>query len=164
MDGGNKRQKTSDDQADREEYQPLICKGIEPMDRCVVRMWGLPWRCTTDEVLDFFGDKKVNKNSVVFGVKLDEDNRRDGRGAIIAEDEDEALAIVDELNKQHIGSRFIILTTIPYKQYLSFNEARSGGGQDRPERKTVVLADCGLENSNMTKALVFRGLPFRITE
>ena len=51
-------------------------------------MRGLPWRVTDEEVFEFFKDYKIHQDSLRYGTG--EDDRRNGFGAILFEDEDNA--------------------------------------------------------------------------
>jgi RNA recognition motif-containing protein len=64
-------------------------------------MRGLPYRATDEEVMDFFKDYKVKEDSLQWG--LGEDGRKNGWGAILLENEDEASRAAEGLNKQYIG-------------------------------------------------------------
>ena len=128
-------------------------------------MRGLPYRATDEEVTDFFNEYKIKEDSLQWG--LGSDGRKNGWGAILLESEDEASRAAENLNKQYIGSRWIGTSVMTYADWKKFNAAQQGGG-DRSssggggfERKTLKLSSV-VNDDNIAKALVLRGLPFRV--
>jgi RNA recognition motif-containing protein len=85
-----------------------------------LKMRGLPWRVTDEEVHEFFKDFKIHQDSFLYGIG--EDDRKNGFGAILFEDEDEAAKAMDALQRQYIGQRFIILYPLNYGRWKSFPE------------------------------------------
>lgn len=84
-------------------------------------MRGLPYRATDEEVQEFFKDFKMKEDSIQYG--LGADGRKNGWGCVLMEDEDNASRAAEELNRQNIGSRFILLNVMSYKDYKRFNAA-----------------------------------------
>lgn len=80
---------------------------------------GLPWKVTMEEVAEFFQKHKVVEGSIVLGQG--EDGRRNGWGTCLFESEDEAQRACEELDKEYIGERYIMLYQKSYKDYLKFN-------------------------------------------
>jgi RNA recognition motif-containing protein len=62
-----------------------------------VKMQGLPFRASVDEVTDFFRDYKYVDGSVIFG--LGEDGRKNGFGAVLFEDDEQASTAAEAMNK-----------------------------------------------------------------
>lgn len=129
-------------------------------------MRGLPYRATDEEVNDFFNEYKTKEDSLQWG--LGQDGRKNGWGAILMEDEDQASRAAEALNKQYIGQRYICLNVMTYADWKKFNAGQQAGGGDRSssgggqqERKTLKLADV-VTDDNRSKALAMRGLPFRV--
>jgi heterogeneous nuclear ribonucleoprotein F/H len=76
-------------------------------DLVAVRIHGMPFQATREEVYEFFADYKVVPDTLIFG--LADDGRKSGLGSIIFETEDDAQKAADEKNKQYIGARFVNL-------------------------------------------------------
>ena len=74
---------------------------VEDDQEIGVKMRGLPYRATDEEVIDFFKDYKIKEDSLQWG--LGEDGRKNGWGCILMESEDEAARAAEGLNKQYIG-------------------------------------------------------------
>ena len=75
-----------------------------------VKMRGLPWKVTVDEIVEFYknGDYNIKPEDVVIERQ---DGKVTGFGlAFMASDED-AEGAIDSLNREHIGSRFILLSS-----------------------------------------------------
>merc|ERR1712167_293843 len=110
------------------------------------------------------------------------DGRNNGLGTILFETEDEATNAAEALNKAYIGSRFVNLSTMAYKDYKGFNDEGGrgkmggGGGGNRNSGDNNYGGggndNAGGEGENqlaklvtsevMDKALVMKGLPFRV--
>jgi RNA recognition motif-containing protein len=84
-----------------------------------LKIKGLPYSTTFEEVADFFKDFQYIEKSVVLG--LGRDGRKNGFGAILFEDEKEAKAAADGMNGQYVGSRYVDLSQINYGDYSRFN-------------------------------------------
>ena len=75
-----------------------------------VKMRGLPWKVTVDEIVEFYknGDFTIKPEDVVIERQ---DGKVTGFGlAFLATDED-AEGAIDSLNREHIGTRFILLSS-----------------------------------------------------
>lgn len=90
-------------------------------DECALRIHGLPWAATKEEVYEFFADYKVVPDTLIWGLKP-EDGRKSGLGSIIFETAEECAKAAEEKDKQYIGSRFVNLRPISYGRYKSFNK------------------------------------------
>jgi len=170
----SKRQKTDDAAADDGKVadegfgKPYRSDKIGEDDRCGVRMFGMDFHSTFDDVYDFFGGYNAIPGSVILGESQDQPGRKDGKGMIWLKSEEDAEKAVAEKNREYIGKRFVLLTQVSYKQYLSFQNGGggSGGGDSRGSRESqpdLKLSDCGVNEGNMDKALYMRGLPWRIS-
>ena len=83
-----------------------------------VKIEGLPFRATQDQIYDFFAGYEVVRSSLIFG--LQNDGRKSGLGFIIFENEEEAYKVCIEKNDKFIGSRYVELSQISYGQYKSY--------------------------------------------
>ena len=84
-----------------------------------LKIKGMPYRCTEEEVCEFFKDFKIKEDSIQWG--LGADGRKNGFGAVVFENEDEASRAAEALNKQYIGARYVFLETMAYEKYKRFN-------------------------------------------
>jgi len=84
------------------------------------------------------------------------DGRKNGFGAILFEDAEEAKAAAKEMHGHHIGDRYVELSLITYGDYSKFNGPGSGGNT------TKLSKYVGPDNQD--RALVMRGLPYRVTD
>lgn len=126
-------------------------------DKVAVKIRGLPYQVRYEEINDFFGDFKSINRSVILG--LNNEGRKNGFGAILFEDEEEASAAAAGMNGQHVGSRYVDLSVISYGDYKRFNKPIGGG--DRSS-KAVKLSN-HVNDDNQSRSLVMRGLPYRST-
>jgi len=72
-----------------------------------IKMTGLPYRVTVDEIYSFFGTHPINEGSIE--ILQDETGRPSGEGLVTCPNMQIANRIVQDLNRQYIGSRYIIL-------------------------------------------------------
>lgn len=128
----------------------------------VVKIRGLNYTARYEEVSEFFKDYKIVPQSVVLGVNFE--GRKNGFGAILFEDENEAKNAAAALNKQYIKDRYVDLSVISYEDYLNFNNHSSRGGSktNYTQGSYVKISQC-VNNDNVERALILRGLPYRIS-
>ena len=62
-----------------------------------VKMRGLPFKVTDEEILDFYKDFKIKKESLIYGK--DSQGRKNGMASICFESEEEADRADEKLNK-----------------------------------------------------------------
>ena len=74
-----------------------------------VKMRGLPWKVTVDEIVEFYknGDFNIKPEDVVIERQ---DGKVTGFGLAFMASEEDAEGAIDSLNREHIGSRFILLS------------------------------------------------------
>ena len=73
----------------------------------VLKMRGMPWRTTEEEIYEFFADFEVED------VILEErDGKRTGYGLAFFPDEETAQAAREKKNKEYIGGRYVDLLFI----------------------------------------------------
>ena len=70
-------------------------------------MRGLPWKVTPDQIVEFFKDFKIRQEDVVIERQ---DGKVTGYGLAFLANADDVDAAIDALNREHIGSRFILLS------------------------------------------------------
>jgi RNA recognition motif-containing protein len=142
--------------------------GYKPEDMNVVKIRGLPYHIRYEEVSEFFKDFKYVEQSVVFGLNYE--GRKNGFGAILFEDDDQAAAAAKEMNKKYISTsnRYVDLSVISYEDYLNFNtnavkeKGRSGGHWGGSSGSYVKLYQC-VNKENLDRSLILRGLPYKIS-
>lgn len=69
---------------------------FEDDEEVCIKIRGMPYRATDEEVYDFFRDYKIKPESMQWGVNPDDD-RKNGWGAVVAEDEEEAAKAIEAL-------------------------------------------------------------------
>ena len=89
-------------------------------------MKGLSYQARFGEVSDFFKGMGYVDRSVVFG--LNAEGRKNGSGAILFNSEEDASNVIDKLNGEYLGERYLDLTLITYGDYSKFNAHVTGGG------------------------------------
>lgn len=115
------------------------------------------------EIADFFREFKYIEKSAVLGIGGD--GRKNGFGSILFESPEEAESAALALDQATIGTRYVELSTITYGDYLSFNGPAGGSGSAAAggfSGNTVQLSRF-VNDENMDKCLMMRGLPYRIT-
>ena len=156
---------------DLQVHGPDLSSKYDRDDEVALRIHGLPFQATREEIYEFFADYKFVPDTLIFG--LADDGRKSGLGSLIFENEEEAAKAAEEKDKQYIGSRFVNLRPISYGRYKSFNkdfvgrerETSSfggGGGGSYGGDDAVKLSD-HVNSENRSKALMMRGIPFRST-
>ena len=84
---------------------------LNDSNRCkAVKMRGLPWKVTVDEIVEFYknGDFTVKPEDVVIERQ---DGKVTGFGLAFMASVDDAEGAIDALNREHIGTRFILLSS-----------------------------------------------------
>jgi RNA recognition motif-containing protein len=92
-------------------------------------------------------------NSVFLGKN--QDGRRTGFGTILFENEEECKRAMSEKQGQNIGHRYIELYVISYGDYIEFKNSQSS--------YNVVKLSKYVTSVNKKRALVMRGLPFKVS-
>jgi len=98
---------------------------------------------------------------------LNREGRKNGFGAIVFENEEDASSAATDLNKQYVGTsnRYVDLSVISYGDYLNFNPANTGAGASNyggSSGSYVKLFQC-VNKENLDVSLVLRGLPYKIS-
>lgn len=84
-----------------------------------IRMRGLPFKATDDEIENFFTGYNIIPNSIKY--KLDENGRKSGQACIMFNTRSEALRALAERDKKQMGSRYIELVQIEKSEYDAFD-------------------------------------------
>lgn len=93
---------------------------VEKTDMVAVKMKGLPFRVRYEEIEEFYQDYEFIKQSIILGEN--EDGRKNGFGAILFKNAEEAAKAAEEKQKQYVGSRYVDLSVLSYGDYGNFNE------------------------------------------
>jgi RNA recognition motif-containing protein len=123
-----------------------------------LKIKGLPYSTTFEEVADFFKDFQYIEKSVVLG--LGRDGRKNGFGAILFEDEKEAKEAMNGMNGQYVGSRYVDLSQITYGDYSRFNGPPAGNYGGQPGSYVKLSKHVGPDNQE--KCLLMRGCPYKV--
>ena len=115
-----------------------------------LRMQGLPFRATEEEIAEFFDGFNLVSGSVKF--QMNEEGRKTGQAAVLFESTDDADRAFAEKQKQEIGGRWILLHDFEvedYNDYANFD----------PESKFVRCGD-SVNEDNVERCVKIRGLPW----
>ena len=76
-----------------------------------IKMRGLPWKVTPEEIVEFFknGDINIKQDDVVIERM---DGKVTGYGLAFLANSEEVETAIESLNREHIGSRFILLSAV----------------------------------------------------
>lgn len=132
---------------------------VNTEDLVAVKIRGLPYQVRYSEINDFFRQFRYIEKSAILGVGGD--GRKNGYGSLLFESPDEAAAAAEELDQATIGTRYVELSVISYGDYLNFNGPTGGSGGGYGGGKTTRLSNY-VSSDNEHRALVMRGLPYRI--
>ena len=83
-----------------------------------LKIRGLPFRTSYQEIKDFFDKFSFIEKSIVFGIGLD--GRKNGLGTILFNNHLEARTALIEMQGQYIGSRYVEISLMNYGDYLNF--------------------------------------------
>lgn len=144
-------------------YIALSLESEDPMSRhgFFIRMGGIPFRASDEELKEFFLPAKCVSVRIIFNSE--------GRpsGNAIAEFESEADALqAMEKDRETLGKRFVILTRVDASGY-NLNE--DGGGESNGERRGRNSGGTGGRGFDADSegrgsfAVRMSGLPFRVT-
>lgn len=90
------------------------------------------------------------------------DGRKNGFGAILFEDEKEAKDAMTKQQGQYVGSRYVELSLISYGDYTRFNGGPAPSGSYGGAPGSYVKLSNYVGHDNKDRALVMRGLPYKI--
>jgi len=109
--------------------------------RYVLRLRGLPWGCTLDDLNEFFEDIVLLKAHII----MLPDGRASGEGVVeVGSPEDLEKAL--EKDNEHIGTRYI--------------EVKKSTGEDMDRAMGVCIASSGAVENEQNSVIRMRGLPF----
>ena len=91
-------------------------------DLVAVKIRGLDYGVTYNEIKSFFNGFNYVDNSVILGKGRD--GRNNGFGSILMKTPEDVENAVKDLNKKYIGERYVDLSIIAYTDYRSFNSEK----------------------------------------
>lgn len=138
--------------------QPYRSSFYKDEDMVALKIKGLPYSATYEEISDFFDGMGYVFKSVVIG--LGRDSRPNGFAAILFESEGDAEAAMTKQNGQYIGNRYVDLTQITYGDYSRFNGPPAGNYGGQPG--SYVKLSKYVNPENQDKCILMRGCPYKI--
>lgn len=90
--------------------QPQAAPPLRPAPCTTVKMRGLPFRVSPDEVISFFAGFEIEEDSLRLGSNAH--GRPSGEGWLTFGSEEEAARAARERNRQYLGSRYLELTLV----------------------------------------------------
>uniref|UniRef100_A0A3P8WZ67 Uncharacterized LOC103397816 n=1 Tax=Cynoglossus semilaevis TaxID=244447 RepID=A0A3P8WZ67_CYNSE len=138
--------KESDLSSDDELTPQPVQQSEEPekKDVFIVRVKGLPWSTSAEEIMHFFSDCRIRGGLDGIHLTLDRRGRPSGRGFIEMEDEEDVSRALEK-HRQYIGER-----------YVEVYEVTNGDAEAMLNRPLKPAAD--------SRVVRLRGLPFSCTE
>lgn len=130
-------------------------------DKAALKIKGLPYSATYEEISDFFDGMNYVSRSVVIG--LGRDQRPNGFAAILFETEGDAEAAMNSRNGEYIGNRYVDLSIITYEDYSRFNGPPGGGNYGGKPGSYVKLSKY-VNPENQDKCILMRGCPYKIED
>ncbi|XP_053727274.1 G-rich sequence factor 1 [Synchiropus splendidus] len=131
-----------------EEYPPLPAYESDPepakKDIYIIQVKGLPWSCTTEDLLKFFSDCRIRDGESGIHLTLDRQGRPSGRAFIEMEHEEDVRKALEK-HRQYLGPR-----------YVEVFELTNSEAEDILRKSIQTPAD--------TRVVRLRGLPFSSTE
>ncbi|XP_014211583.1 heterogeneous nuclear ribonucleoprotein H2 [Copidosoma floridanum] len=110
---------------------------------CVIRVRGLPWSTTVDEIMEFFGECKITRGKAGVHMTTSREGRPSGE-AYIEMDTEEDIEKACKRNRDHMGHR-----------YIEVFKAKRG------EMEWIIKrSGLNLENAMDDGCVRLRGLPF----
>lgn len=126
-----------------------------------VKIRGLDYGVTYQEIKSFFNGYNYVDNSVILGKGRD--GRNNGFGSILMKTQEDVENAVKDLDKKYIGDRYVDLSIISYADYRGFNSEKYTQSKNKFGGKTCKLYQEVNEN-NLDRSLVLRGLPYSATK
>ncbi|XP_061116783.1 uncharacterized protein LOC133140679 isoform X2 [Conger conger] len=133
----------------KDDYPPLpdvkTDPGHESKDIFRVRVKGLPWSCTPEDLLEFFSECQIHDGVNGIHLTVNRDGRPNGEAVIELEQEEDVFKALEK-HREYIGSR-----------YVHVYEVSSSEAEDILRQSDQLLA----QRHRMVK---LQGLPYSCTE
>ncbi|XP_037115775.1 G-rich sequence factor 1 [Syngnathus acus] len=132
-----------------EEYPPLPAYETDtaPAKRkelYIVQVIGLPWSCTTQDIVHFFSECRVRDGTSGVHLTVDHQGRPSGRAFVELEHEEDVSKALEK-HRQYLGPR-----------YVEVYEVTNNDAEDILKKALLFPTD--------TRVVRLRGLPFTCTE
>ncbi|XP_061881050.1 G-rich sequence factor 1 [Entelurus aequoreus] len=129
-------------------YPPLpafqVAEQPEKKDVYIVQVQGLPWACTSQDVVRFFSECQVRKGVSGVHMTMDGQGRPSGRAFVELEHEEDVRKALEK-HRQYLGPR-----------YVEVYEVTDSDAEEILKKTTQSPAD--------SRVVKLRGLPFSCTE
>jgi len=152
------------DRGDTPHYQkppstniPYETNRFKDKDRVAIKIRGMPYSTRYEEIAEFFKEYQFIEKSALLGV--DKQGRKNGFGAILLDNPEQAKEAAQELNQTYIRDRYVDTSVITYGDYLFFN----GPPDEYDDGMTCKLTKY-VGPKNQDRGLVMRGLPYKVEE
>jgi RNA recognition motif-containing protein len=121
-----------------------------PKEQAALRLSGLPFKASDEDIAEFFADYNMVAGSVKY--QMSEEGRKTGHAAVLFEDAADAERAFKDKQKQEIGGRWILLNDLDVDDHAEFESFN-------PENKNVRCGDSVTED-NVDQCVKIRGLPW----
>ena len=85
-----------------------------------VKVRGLPYSTSHDEIIQLFREYDILKDSIIFGERFN--GQPNGFVTLLCNDIETARKSANELNKKYVGNRYVDTIQITYGEYHRFNK------------------------------------------
>lgn len=103
---------------------PHQTKKFKDDDKVALKL-KLGTKVKSEDIADFFRDQKFIEKSYIHSTT--EDGQKNGLGAILLEDQEQAEQTAKELDGNYIGDYYVEITVISYGDYIKFNGSSDNG-------------------------------------
>lgn len=121
-----------------------------PKEQAALRLQGLPFKATDEDVAAFFEGYNMVPNSLKY--QMNEEGRKTGQAAVLFESTEDAERAFKEKQKQEIGGRWILLSDLDVEDHAEFESFN-------PDNKNVRCGD-SVNEDNVDRCVKIRGLPW----
>jgi len=123
---------------------------LEPKEQAALRMQGLPFKATDEDIAEFFEGYNMVPGSIKY--QQNEEGRKTGHAAVLFESQADADRAFKEKQKQEIGGRWILLNDCDVEDAQDFENFN-------PDNKNVRCGD-SVNEDNVDRCVKIRGLPW----
>ena len=128
-----------------------------------MKLRGLPFQTKAPDIISFFTGFNLFEKSVLLGRNVN-DGRPNGFGALLFKSEQDCKRAMKEKQGQNIGHRYIELSAMTYNESCEFRKLQRKISEMPPKDGGGGLKLTGCVTfGNKERALLLRGLPFRVT-
>ncbi|XP_018091214.1 G-rich sequence factor 1 isoform X2 [Xenopus laevis] len=129
----------------------------------IVRVRGLPWSCTADDVLNFFGDSNVRNGTEGVHFIFNRDGKPRGDAVIEFESAEDVQKAVEQ-HKKYMGQRYVEVFEMNQKEAESLlNRMHSALSPTRPSSMSLS-PQSSMASPPSDGVVRLRGLPYSCSE